>query len=1007
MFVALSLSRSPAAALPAFQSPQEISVVGIPGGAGLGEVWRYTAEGRLASRWTGLADIGSVFATGAGRLAVFQQGNRRLVEFDESGIVHRVLSLPFTNVFRGTVLSDGHLLMAVGKDGTVELDGAGDVVWRLPPPEPAAEVVAAVRLADGTTLCAVKGASGTLYEAVRGSPRLTPLRIEGVGPSRDQWLLPGLRLLDSAAHRVALWCESWRDWYRLDWRQGSVEGRSVFPAKAGVRAIAPGRGAVTWVAETPFEDIRLSPSGAETGRLAIAEEIRDIAGGGDGGVFVAVERTLDAERPAHRPPPPGHQPFSWIGLASWVLCSFLFVGFLQVMTWRNAARAAPQPSSRADQSSAPSTGVVQPQERRRITLATAAVVGLVMAGVGSARQRDPGATHAILFLVAGALLAAIAGQWWSRGIRREVDQWWVRTQAARFPAGLLLATCSTVAALLAGGFVLWRWRSAGSHPDGSVSLWVFLQLLCVGLLLLSPRRPLRRARVPWEILLHVAGLFLLASVVLNVDLESVPRNVHHDVGLTVDFAMRLLEGRADGLFSSGYAEIPYPGHLPASLGLLIAGKTVAGSRWGGMLMGLVAVFGTYALGREYRSARLGLLASILLLASIPFLHFSRSTPFGEVAAYSVWLLYLLLRAVRTAHPGAWLVLGVVGGWGLFFFYSARVALVGVVVAGVLLSLRSLRVTLRRWYGPLLFSLGFAITVLPMIPYWKSHPGAFSHRMDTSFALYDPHTGFHRDVLARALGKPFLKTLGMFYTERDASGQGTMSPAAGPIEAALLSIGLAVVLADGWGANVACLGWFVMMLVGCGAFAEATPWYTRLVPVTPVVSLFMARAVDLLLDLFPLKRPRWRWVATAVIAAALIGGVVTRNLRTYLNYERAGPATEFTAFGQAARILGSRYQFSCVIFQRPDFSCMSGAFVPYLATLDVRDLRDLVRAMPFPAGRPVALLIPFARFIPHPLDPSALVNEILLRYPDAKLQLVHGNRNGSDPPLGLVVVVSPG
>src|SRR6266508_1370973 len=278
LFSVIILSGCPAVALSAFPSPQEVPVVGIPGAGGLGEVWRYTAEGRLVSRWTGLSDIGSLSVTGAGRLVVFQQGNLRLVEFDGSGTVQHVLSLPFTSVFQGTVLSNGHLLLAAGKDGAVELDGAGGAIWRAPAPDAGAEVVATVRLADGTTLCAVRGAGGSLYEAAGGSTGLVPVALSGVGRFRDFWPRPRLRLLDSAAQRVALWYEPWPDWYRLDWGKGIVQRRSVIPAKGGVRAIAPGRGGVTWVAETPFEVIRVSPSGAETVQLAIADEIRDMAG---------------------------------------------------------------------------------------------------------------------------------------------------------------------------------------------------------------------------------------------------------------------------------------------------------------------------------------------------------------------------------------------------------------------------------------------------------------------------------------------------------------------------------------------------------------------------------------------------------------------------------------------------------------------------------------------------------------------------------------------------------
>jgi hypothetical protein len=1003
---ALALSGLPAVAAPVSRSSREISVITTPGG-GLGEISQYAADGKLILRWTGFSDIQSIEVSGPGRLMVFEKGRNRFVEFDRSGSVHRVVSLQRMNVFGGTILPDGHLLLAAGREGAIELDGSGGVVWRAPPADPTAEILDAIRLADGTTLCLARFAPSPMYQIPAGSTRFIPVTLPDVGAFGDRWLRPGIRVLDSAAQQVALWYGPWRSWYQFQWKKGALESRSTFSARGDVSAVARGPGRSAWVAEAQFEVVRLSSSGEESGAFAVAYGIRDLAEDEGGGVLVAVERTPDAERQARRPPSPGHKPFSWAGLGVSILGSILLIGFLQMSVWRRL----PSEEDRESFHAKPPPDLFPPDahshSRERIACIVAVTAGLALAGVGCHRLQQGSVSRAIPTYAAGALLIVVAGQWWRRVVCGEGDHWWTEVKTARAPRWLSIPTRYVVAILLAGGLTLWLWGSRGTHENAGISLWVSLQLLCIGLAVLSPRPPrLHEWRIPWVTLVHVGGLLLLASIALGADLEGVPRNIHNDVGLTVDFAMRLLEGRVDHFFSGGYAEIPYAGHIPTSLGLLIAGKTVAGSRWGGMLMGYVAVLGTYALGREYKSVRLGLFAAILLLASIPFLHFSRSTPFGEVAAYSVWLLYLLLRAVRTAHPGVWLVFGVAGGWGLFLFYSARVALAGVVVAGLLLSLRSAQATLRPWRGPLLFALGFAITIIPMVPYWRSHPGAFSHRMETSFALYSPQTGFHREVLAGAFGKPLLKTFRMFYDENDRSGQGTLSPAAGPIEATLLSVGLVAVLTDGWGANVACLGWFLTMLLGCGAFAEATPWYTRLVPVTPVASLFMARAIDLPLDLIRPKRPVWRWAATAVVSAALIGGVMAKNLKTYLNYERARPATEFTAFGRAALTLGPRYDFYCVTSQRPDFTCQHGSFVPYLATLDVRDLRDPIRAMPFPAGRPVAVMIPFELFVARPLDPKVLVGEILLHYPTAKLQYVRRDQSGSGPPIGVIAVVSP-
>jgi len=987
--------------------PREISVVTDPGG-GPGEVSQYSADGKLLFRWTGFSDIQSIEVSGPGRLMVLEKGRNRFVEFDRSGLVRRIVVLPpRVNVLRGNVLRSGHLLLAASTEGAIELDGSGGIAWRARPSSPAAEIVDAVRLADGTTLCLARFGPSPMYQIPAGSTRLMPVTPPGVSAFSDGWQRPELRLLDPAARQVALWYPPWRSWRSFQWEKGALESLSTFPAKGDVSSVAPGPNHSAWVAESQFEVVRLSSSGTESGWFAVPYAIRDLAGDEAGGVLVAAERTPDAAKPARRPPSPGHTPFSWVRLGLWMLGSLLLVGVLQIIVWRHVPSAGEKMSIPAEPPSGSFSQAPRSHFRAWVTCLLGVAAGLGLASVGCHRLSEKGVSGAFPFYLSGALLVAVAGQWWLRGVCGQTDRWWSETETARAPRWLFAPTRYVVAILFGGGFLLWLWVSRGLHENASVSLWVSLQLLCFGVALLSPQLPRPREwRIPRQTLVHVVGLLALSSIVLAADLDGVPKNVHNDVGLTIDFAIRLLEGRADHFFSGGYAEIPYPGHLPASLGLLIAGKTVAGSRWGGMLMGLVAVLGTYALGREYKSARLGFFASVLLLASVPFLHFSRSTPFGEVAAYSVWLLYLLLRAVRTAHPGVWLAFGVVGGWSLFLFYSARVALVGVVVAGILLSLRSPRVTLRRWFGPPLFALAFAITVIPMIPYWRWHPGAFFHRMDTSFALYSPQTGFHRGVVARALGKPLLKTFGMFYGEKDGSGQGTLSPAAGSLEATLLSVGLVVALTDGWGGNVASLAWFLTMLLGCGAFAQATPWYTRLVPVAPVACLFMARAVDLPLDVLPLKRPGWRRALTALVSAALIV-LAVRNRKVYFDFERDRPATEFTAFGRAAVALGPRYQFYCVTFQRLDFTCEHGSFVPYLANLDVRDVRDLDRAMPFPEGRPVAVMIPFGRFVPRPLDPKALVGQILLRYPEARLTYVHHGQGGSDPPIGVVAVLLPG
>src|SRR6266508_1475435 len=222
------------------QPGREIPVIALPGGEGLGEISRYTAEGKLLARWTGFSDIENIQITGPGRLMVFERARKRFIEFDRSGVVHRSGSFRQLNVFQGAALRNGHLLLAAGTEGAVELDGSGEMVWHASLPDPAAEVVSAVRLADGTTLCAARFAPAPLYQVPAGSARFLPVDFPEVDRFRDLWQRPGLRVVDSAAQQVALWYGPWRSWYQFQWKSGALQRRATLPSKGSVSAVAAG-----------------------------------------------------------------------------------------------------------------------------------------------------------------------------------------------------------------------------------------------------------------------------------------------------------------------------------------------------------------------------------------------------------------------------------------------------------------------------------------------------------------------------------------------------------------------------------------------------------------------------------------------------------------------------------------------------------------------------------------------------------------------------------------------
>jgi Dolichyl-phosphate-mannose-protein mannosyltransferase len=566
--------------------------------------------------------------------------------------------------------------------------------------------------------------------------------------------------------------------------------------------------------------------------------------------------------------------------------------------------------------------------------------------------------------------------------------------------------------LFAGGLVVFLLERKGGHEPAALGLWIALHVIAiVAAVLETPRRAPAGPRAHLKTIALAAAVAGFAALAVGWNLAGVPRNVHNDVGSTVEAARAFVEGRR-GIFEPGYAEVPGPGSLPTALSLKLLGNTMIGGRAGAAALGILAVLGVFALGRELRNERTGFFAGILLAGSIPFVHYSRLTPFGEVTAWSVWLLWAILRAERADRPTPWLAAGVLGGWGLMLFYSARVSLLGAIAGATLLLARPLRRAPRRLAFLALFAIGAGAVIAPVVPVWLDRPSSFFHRMADSFSLYDPVTGFHPGVLARAAGEPMRNTLAMFCSalspERgaDLAGQGTLYVPVGPVQGALLLAGLLLTLADGWGTAVLPVVWFTVMLLGCGAFAQTTPWYTRLVPATAVAALLMARALDGLVGLVPATGP-WRRLAAAATAAALLFSVTLPNVRRYVRLEEGRPQSIYTLFRLEADQLPTGTRFVCVTFERPDFTCGHSSFGPFVARPFTEDVADPLDVLPIPPGQRTAFLVPFERFVPHSRDPQLLVEEILHFHPDARVLRTGTLPDNSERPLGTVVVVERG
>jgi hypothetical protein len=965
---------------------------------GSGVVSQYTPDGRLLRRFVGLVPLSDLSISGPGRLFGSEPARERALEWEVSGKVLRTWTLSGRQIYQVTLLPNGNVLLASGKAGLAEVNASGKDVWKLPAPELKAEVVSAVLLGDGSVVFAASNARPPLYRVVPGEATARPWGPPDLEAFVDMWVRPRIQVIDRARSLLALFYQPWDHWLLLRAGKGGSFSVDTVPFKTRIHAIGGGKNGV-WISTQGFDLVRLSLTGKEQTWFATPYVANAVTEAEDGTLFAAFVRQPDYVRLAHPPRPGGRAPFPWSRLVAFFVAALAVLTALQVWVWR-----APAPPPEAVTSASALDDPPRPVSAGLRWLSVVCIaIGFLLCARGGARLRWSTALS-VPYYLAGVAAVVLPGQLLARRSGERRSRWWEEVLAARVAAWTLAPSAVVLGLVILGAAVLWRWCSSAMHYESSVCLWVALNVLCIGLALLTKRPPrLAALRIPVETTVHIGVLLALSGLVLFHDLKNVPRDYDQDVGWMVDGAVKLVRGQVENIFSSGFANISWAGHITPVIGVLLAGPTPVGGRLGGSIMATLAVLGTYVLGRHLRSPRIGFLAGTFLLALTSFVHWSRMTDFGEVVPFAVWLLVALLAAVKNPRPGLWLVFGLLGGWSLLLFFAARIVLLAVVMAAVVLSLRSWRVTRRRVLLPVFFAAGFAVTVLPMVPYWKAHPDAFLHRLEESFVLFKPSKGLNPEALKRAFGPAMRDSIGIFFNGNERGSGSTIGPTTGPAEWSLILIGAAAFLTDGWGANVAVAVWTYVVLLFCGALTEPTPATYRLLCLFPVAALCAGRAADLLLGVLPLKRPALRHLATASVAALFLGAFVQKNVGAYQNYERTRPPSEFTAFGEAALRLGPRYQFYCLTFQRPDFSAQHGSFVPYLETLDVKDLRDLSEALPFPPGRPVAVMIPYRRLMSRYVEPQALESQIVASYPEATVQTVTAPA-AKNQAYGVIVVI---
>lgn len=265
-------------------------------------------------------------------------------------------------------------------------------------------------------------------------------------------------------------------------------------------------------------------------------------------------------------------------------------------------------------------------------------------------------------------------------------------------------------------------------------------------------------------LLLLCLLLGVATTARLYRLPTVPPEMNSDHVEKLLDVYDVLNGQYRIFFEHNTGREPMQFYLIAAISRLFGtGLTFLSLKLSNVVMGVVAVVGTYLLGREIGGAKLGFLAGFFVAVSMWAVATSRiglRYPFAP--AFTSLSLWALLRALRTSHINHWLVGGTLLGAGLYGYTAFRIMPVVAVVTVALKLVGDFRdgrrLSRRTLYGFGVYVAVATLVFLPLGRYMVESPNTFWYRALTRT------TSLERTVETAAwqtASQTVLRTLGMF------------------------------------------------------------------------------------------------------------------------------------------------------------------------------------------------------------------------------------------------------
>ncbi len=392
----------------------------------------------------------------------------------------------------------------------------------------------------------------------------------------------------------------------------------------------------------------------------------------------------------------------------------------------------------------------------------------------------------------------------------------------------------------------------------------------------------------WDVAISLA-IFALALGLRAWQMSQFPNTYSGDEGSSGLFAVELLDGKANNLFSLGWFSFPALYFAVQSAAIALLGQTVEAVRLTSAVAGALTVVAVYWLGRAMFDRTTAVLAALYLAASHYHIHMSRIALnnvwdglFGTLAILGLWYGW------KTGRRAGFIVCGLALGLGQYFYVSIR-PLPILFLLWAAAALVAQRAQFRaRFHGLVLAALIALVVFLPLGLYFVDHPDEFQAPMNRVTIL-----GSSPEAEIARGGRPTAEIV------LDNAAKGLLGFTHEPLRllynpgSPLLLAGAALLFLLGilWALLNFDLRYLLLFLpllavVASNAVSQDAPASQRYVLAMPLVALFMALPLGQAILWLRTQYPRYR-AAVVAVAFALLALVAVVDVNYYFNRVYSG------------------------------------------------------------------------------------------------------------------------